>query len=154
MARSFIGFLTMALLLMGCSADAPQPGESAFSCTPDTLHAGSNLTIKLPDPAEGDLAFVDPNGTVFFAYRQGQAHPQLTPVPDQPALSAGATLRFPVDSLRMKPYAYDARAAIPVFRHPGAYTLRLGRELANGVTPAHTCTVHFASDRSMPAARP
>ena len=155
MARSYTGWFVIALLLLaGCGSDAPETGTSSFSCHPDTLQSGSTLALTLPASVEGDLAVTDPNGTVFFAYRSGRAHPQLAPSPDQPALSSGATLRFPVDSLQLKPYAYDARAAIAVFRQRGNYTVRLGPGLADGAEPVHACTVYFAAAPSTPSPRP
>ncbi len=145
----------LALLLLGCGGNTPPPqAEPAFSCAPDTLHAGDTMTITLPDAAEGDLAIVDPQGTLFVAYRTGTAHPQLSPAPAQSALTSGDTLRFQADSLQIKPYAYDARAAIPVFRERGSYEIRLGPNLADGVAPQHRCTVFVASSRSTSPARP
>lgn len=135
------------LLLAGCAPDAPSNGERALTCTPDTLRPGQSLSIQLPaDPGE-DLAVVDPNGTVYLAYRAGTAHPQLLPAPSSPKLSGPASLRWSVDSLEMKPYAYDARAAMIVFRQAGTYDIRLGTNVATASTPRYHCSVHYAPNR-------
>lgn len=145
--RLLLSLVLSLFLLGGCTSDAPSDTSDTLACSPDTLRAGQAITIDIPSDPGGDLAVIDPSGTVHFAYRAGQAHPQLAPVPTRSTLRGESTLRWPVDSLALKPYAYDARAASHVFRSPGTYTIQLGSDLAAPSAPTHRCSVYFTHER-------
>jgi hypothetical protein len=103
--------------------------------------------MRMPTPHGDDLLVEDPDGTVYFAFQDGAASPFLAPAPAMPAAGARGfgnlgVLALPLDSLEMKPYAYDARSAVRVFRKPGAYTWRVGTGLpAQGPDPLLACTI-------------
>lgn len=134
----------IAFLLTGCGS-TDRPGSTAaetLTCTPDTLRAGDTLHVQLSAPPR-HLALADPSGTAFYAVVHGSTHPMLSPPISVPMDVEHPHLALPTDSLQMKPVAYDARIAIPVFRRKGRYRLYLrpAGEVTD-TTPAG-CTVAY-----------
>ena len=138
--------LLLTALLTGCGAEqaAQNTAAPALTCAPDTLRAGDTLQVHLSAPGS-HLSLADPSGTVYYAFSDGAAHPLLAPALSARLDADRPQLALPIDSLQMKPVAYDARTAIPVFRRPGTYRLYLTAADNVADTTAADCTVEFVN---------
>lgn len=146
--RGLLLFLSASVLLWTGCADRSTESSESLVCTPDTLYRGQTLRLRLPTPHGGDLAIVDPKGTVYFAYREGTPHPMLSPPAPSGTFTTRELVRFETERVEMKPFIYDARPAIRVFRQTGPYEIRLGSHLvATDQAPAHRCTVYYVHEQ-------
>lgn len=139
----------VGVLLVGCGAreETAETVETVdpppLTCTA-TLQAGDTLRLT-SSTAVADLSAADPDGTVYYVVSSGALHPLVAPEGIARLDTASFALTAVADSIQMKPVAYDARTAIPLFRHPGTY--RFYRLPANAVTDTVRagCLVEYAT---------
>ena len=139
----------VGVLLVGCGVreETVETVETVdpppLTCTA-TLQAGDTLRLA-SSTAVADLSAADPDGTVYYVVSSGALHPLVTPEGIAKLDTASFALTAVADSIQMKPVAYDARTAIPLFRHPGTY--RFYRLPANAVTDTVRagCLVEYAT---------
>ncbi|MDX1618966.1 MAG: hypothetical protein R3224_09280 [Balneolaceae bacterium] len=119
---------------------------SVLDCQPDTLDESTVLRLTMPVPHGGDLGIIDPEGTYYFAFRDGKAEPEMTPQPDFLYFEKQPVFEINPSAFRLLPYVYGAEDAVRVFREPGTYRIRLSQNLeTDDGTKVHECRVLYRS---------
>ena len=143
--------LALIALLLPLSAHAAHPlahvplKAKTFSCSPQQIHDGGTLTVRMSVPHPQELAVLGPDNRYHYLWRPDRS------IEEAVTFTNTAVVRLPTRTAR----ASSSDRGL-LFTRAGWYTIQLSRNLEreNSHKTMSECRVYFSGRRESSQARP